>query len=487
MRKALDFSVFTKQVGSIIVINILLAALGIVQVPIVTKSLGPSFYGMWSLINSSISLIVPFCMLSFSMSVIRFLAAEKDLNTIQDDFYSACSLVLFTGFILTLLSFVFSNFIATTLFRDTNAASFIRLSSILILLNSIFPIVLAFFRKGKEIATYNFLNLGLNVLQVGLIILFIKLGFGLKGIIIAFIVSLSVLNLIGFFFIAREIGFKFPRFNNMKVYLKWGIPLIPASLILWIISASDRYIINYFLGLSAAGIYNAAYGIGFYSSFALMPVGIVLYPNISRLYDEGNKIECAEYFTYAFKYLMMVTIPASVGLSILAKPLLQLLTTSDFISGTVIVPFIALGGIFFCFYQIGIYVIHLVGKTNINFNLLIMSAVLNIVLNIIFIPRFGILGSGLASLIAYAILGILTLVITDRYLRFNLNLLFIFKSLISSSVMAGVIWLIGPNSVTTVIISIFAGIITYFCILTLIRGFGREELNFLTSLIKKKE
>lgn len=486
MKKTLEFSIFSKQVGSIIAINILLTVLGIIQVPIVTKNLGTSLYGTWSLLNTTISLIIPFSMLSFSMSIIRFLAAEKDINRIREDFYSACSLVFISGVILSLILFILSGFLATTFLKDSNADSYIRLSSILILLNSIFPIFLAFFRKGNKIAIYNLLNLGLNILQVILIIVFLTLGYKLTGIIMAFIISALLLNLIAFIIIAKQIGFQRPRFTNMKTYLKWGMPLIPTSAILWIMSNSDRYIINYFLGTSDTGIYNAASGLGTYSSFALMPIGIVLYPIISRLYDEGNRVECADYFKYAFKYLMMVTVPAAVGLSILAKPLLEILTTPEFISGRVVVPFIAFGGVFFCFYQIGIYVIHLVGKTYINFRLLCIAAILNVMLNVILISKLGILGAGLANLVTYAVLGILTLIVTGRYLKFSLSLFFILKSLVSSAAMAGVIWLIRPDSLTTIIISMVAGVAIYFGALALVKGFGKEELKFIFSFRKNK-
>ena len=97
---------------------------------------------------------------------------------------------------------------------------------------------------------------------------------------------------------------------------------------------------------------------------------------------------------------------------------------------------------------------------------------MNVILNIVLVPHLGILGAGLASLLAYTVLGIFTLIITERYLKFSLSFFFILKSLISSAVMAGVIWLIRPNSLSTVIISMVAGVIIYFGALALMKGFG---------------
>jgi O-antigen/teichoic acid export membrane protein len=479
------YTIFGRQVGYIVIADIFMLVLGIFLIPIVTKNLGTSLYGAWSLISVTISFIVPFSMLSFSMSIIRFLAAEKDKNKIREDFYSACSLVIVVGAVFSCILFLLSGFIATNIFKDPGLATYLRMASILVLLQSLFQVLLAFFRRGVNIGTYTILNLSLNMVNFGLTILFILRGYSLTGVILAMIIGLTILCIVALAIIMKQIGVQRPHFSNMKSYLKWGIPLTPNSAILWIITASDRYIISYFLGVSAAGIYNAAYSIGSYASFALLPVGIVLYPNVSKTYDEGNRIECVNYFQYSFKYLMMISIPAAVGLSVLARPLLQVLTTPEFISGSPVVALVAFGALFHCFQQICIYVFHLVGKTYMTVRILGIGAVLNITLNIVLIPRLGIFGAAMGSLIAYCVLGMLTLYLTRRYLKFDLSIPFMMKSLVSSAFMALAIWIIRPETIFTIIISIVVGIVVYFVILLIIRGFSKTELSFFSSFVRR--
>jgi O-antigen/teichoic acid export membrane protein len=328
--------------------------------------------------------------------------------------------------------------------------------------------------------------LGQNVLQLALVILLLSLGFKLYGVIIAFIITSLIIDVIGFTIIVKQIGFHWPHFTNMKAYLKWGIPLTPNTAIQWIISQSDRYIINFFWGVSFTGIYSAAYSIGNYASFVLYPIGIVLFPIISRKYDEGKIQECEEYLTYSLKYLMMIVIPAAVGLSILSTPLLHILTTPAFISGNIIVPFIAFSAVLFCFFQIAIYVIQLVGKTYITVRLLGSSAMLNVILNIILVPRIGILGAAIGSSLAYGFLGVITIIITRRYLKYKLNGYFMVKSLLSSSIMALVIWLIEPKSLLMVALSIIIGTIIYFVVLFLVRGFSRQEISFFIHFLQSQ-
>jgi O-antigen/teichoic acid export membrane protein len=131
-----------------------------------------------------------------------------------------------------------------------------------------------------------------------------------------------------------------------------------------------------------------------------------------------------------------------------------------------------------------VYIIHLVGKTQITIRLLSIAAVLNIILNLILVPHMGLAGAGIASLIAFSVLGVLTLMVTRRYLKFDLDIPFLLKSLFSSAVMAFCIWLVNPYSIIMIAVSIAAGVIIYFVMILLLRGFSKVELTFFASFIK---
>jgi O-antigen/teichoic acid export membrane protein len=480
-----EFITFGRQVGYVIGASIVLVIVNFIQLPILTKELGPTLYGVWSLINVAIYLLFPFALLSLSVAIIRFLAAEKDPGRIREDFFSAYFIVGAAGIVLSLLLFFLSNFLADTVLKDANLSSYIRLASVLIFLNAMYQILINFFRIKKRIGLFTTINLIFSASQVGLIILFLRLGYGLTGAITALVIVGVLFHLIMLSIILKQIGFRFPRFSHMKEYLRWSIPLTPSDAIFWIIDTSDRYIVAFFLGVTAAGIYNSAYSIGIYAAFALTPLGTVMFPNVAKTYAEGNREMTRNYLSYSIKYLMMITIPAAFGLSILAVPLLNIITTPEFVSGSIVVPFIAGGAIFRCLYQIHVTVMNLSGKNGFVLILLGLAAGLNVLLNIILIPRLGILGAGLSTLVAYFVLGVLTLATSRRYFKADINLLFIAKSLFAAAVMALCIWLINPTSIISVVISIFVGIIVYFAILLLVKAFSKNELAFFTSLIKK--
>jgi O-antigen/teichoic acid export membrane protein len=264
--------------------------------------------------------------------------------------------------------------------------------------------------------------------------------------------------------------------------LKYGLPLVPSIAMLWIISSSDRYMIGYFMQAKDVGIYTAAYTLTYVTTLFLSPLQTVLLPTVSKSYDNGDIAKTRTYFKYSLKYLLMLAIPAAFGLSVLALPLLRIFTTSEFVSGDVVIPFIAFGILCHGCYQVSMYVFYLVKKTYWILRLLIISSALNIGLNLLLIPHWGIVGAAVATLIAYAALAILTVAIAFRYFSFDLGFPFIIKSMLASAVMAFAIWLFAPSGVIEVIIAIVLGIAIYFAIILVLRGFSKKELYLLKDL-----
>ncbi len=479
-----EYTIFGRQVGYVIGANVVLLLLGFIRLPILTKGLGANLYGTWSLINVTISLLVPFALIGLGVSIVRFLAAEKDRGKIREDFLSACSVVFILGTAFSILLFFLSDYLASFILGDITLSSYIKLASVLILLNSIDILSFHFFQAFRRIGLYAIITTIQNALQIGLIVLSILLGYKLTGVITAVIVSGILFNLINLFIILRQTGLQLPHFSNLKSYLKWGLPLTPTPAILWIINTSDRYMVSYFIGVTTTGIYHAAYTIGYYASFTLIPLGIVLFPTITKSYDGKNLGETRNYLKYSLKYFMMLAIPSAFGLSILAKPLLHILTTPEFVVGSTVIPFVAFGAVMFGLYQITVFVIQLVNKNELLIGLLGASAALNIILNIILIPRLGIIGAAIATLIAYGVLGMLTLMLTRRYLKFDLSIPFMLKSVSSSVIMTLCIWLISPQSLVSVITSILASVLIYFGVLLLTKGLSKEELAFFTNFLK---
>lgn len=479
-----SYKKFTYDIGLVGITQLALMLGGLFLIPIITKTLGAYYYGMWAQILVTISLLTPLAMLGLSPAIVRFLAGEGDKEKIREGFLSVVAVILFTGSILSVILFYSSDFLASTVFDDLNVSYFIKAASFLVLLSALDEITLTYFRTFRQIKTYSGFALLKTFGELCLITFLLLSGFGLLGAIIALAVVKGGIFIIALSLAISQIGFKLPKLSESKPYLRYGLPLTPNAMIMWIVQSSDRYIIGYFMGMSAVGIYSAAYAIGSLITFFLAPIGFILFPTISKLYEEKKIEEVSNYLKYSLKYFLIFAIPSAFGLSVLAEPLLRALATEEFVSGGIVIPFIAFGTITFGVFQICIYITHLAKKTELNVILLGTSALSNIILNIILIPPIGILGAAVATLISYAVLALLTIFISFKYLKFDIDWSFILKGIISSIVMTLLILKLNPTDVFQVLTSIGIGAVAYFVLIVLLKGVTKTELKFFWDLGK---
>jgi O-antigen/teichoic acid export membrane protein len=353
----------------------------------------------------------------------------------------------------------------------------------MILTQALSQVTIAFFRTFRQIKWYSALMVLKAAVQVSLMFYFLLLGGEVREVILAVLVSDILCIVIALAVALRQTGLQLPRFTELKGYLKYGLPLVPTSAMLWIMSSSDRYMIGYFMKAEDVGIYTAAYTITHVMSLFVSPLRTVLLPTVAKSYDDGDMAKTRTYFRYSLKYLLMLTIPTTFGISVLASPLLSILTTAEFAAGSLVILFVAFGLLIFEFHQICLYVFYLVKKTHWVLRLLVISAALNIGLNLLLIPRLGIVGAAVATLIAYAVQAILTVVIALRHFKLDFDFVFILKSVLASAVMAFAIWLFKPWGVIEVIIAILLGIIIYFAIILALKGLDRKELSTIKSLV----
>ena len=479
-----DYKLFTQQIGLIGITNLIMSLRGIILLPILTKTLGAYEYGIWAQLIVTISLCTPLVTIGLLSGIVRFLAAETDKKEIQEGFFSSLIVIFFFGLLFAFLLFISSNFLSHTIFHTKEAIPLIKISAFIILIWALDQALLQFFRTRRQMSKYSGFMLLETFGELGLIAYLVLSGFGLFGAVISLLIIRSITFGIMLFVIISQIGIKLPNFTTIKPYLAFGLPMLPSYLFGWIINSSDRYVIGYFMDSAFVGVYSAAYAIGGIILMFMGPISIVLYPTILKLWELDKIEEVKTHLQYSLKYYLMLAIPATFGLSVLAKPLLVSLTTSQFEYGSVLIPIIAVSSIFSSFYSINMYILATAKKTKIIAALLGITAIVNIVLNIIVVPLIGILGAAISTLISFFILSFLMYYFAVNNVKFDLGLEFILKSVLASFIMSFLIFEYNPTGMINVLISIGFGAVVYFGLLLLLRGFNKDELKFLRSLFK---
>lgn len=470
-----EYTIFAKRIGLVGVANIAVGLQGLILLPILTKMLGASGYGIWSQLMVTISLITPLAVLGLTQSMARFVSSKKDIKDVQEVFYSISFTVLFASLILSTMLFLISESFAVILLKDISIVLIIKVAAFVITLDALDRTTRAFFTASMQLKIYSVFLILRTCVEVGLIAYAVLSGFGIFGAVIALVTSRVILLLVMISYIISKIGFKLPNFSKVQSYLRFGLPMVPAVMFAWIIHSSDRYMIGYFMGSAPVGIYAAAYNIGFVIHMFLNPIGIVLFPTLSKLWDEKKIVKFKTYLIYSLKYYLMIAIPSIFGLSVLADELLSILSTPEFSSGAILVPFITSGVVLYGVYSIFHYVLTSAKRTDLIAISLGISSVINITLNILFIPKLGLSGAAIATLITYSFTGVVVLFLSYKYVKFEIDWVFILKNIVASLVMASLIILFDPSGLLEVMVVIVCGALLYFIILFMLKSFNDEE------------
>ena len=474
---------FTKDIWIIGFTNVLVALSGLLLLPTVTKNLGIQDYGIWAQISVTIGLIAPLVLMGLPGAIVRFLAAEKERGKFQEGFYSVLILTFAISCAIGILMIIFSGSIGKFL---RIPSLFVNFLSLIIIFECINSVLMSFFQAVRETKKYAFFTLLGTFGEFGLVFTAIAFGYGLRGAVPSLIIIRIALFLILFIVILKRVGIKIPRFSNIKKYLSFGLPKQLSSVSYSIVTSSDRYLVASFLGITAVGYYSPAYTIGNTLHFFLYPLFFALPAVLSKSFDEFKISEVKNYLKYALKYFLMLGIPAAFGLSILAKQLLKILTTSDIASTSyAIVPFVALSILLYGVTSIIGQILAMVKKTKISGAVWFVAALTNVALNFIFIPKFGIIGAAITTLIAYALACILITYYSFKELQFDIDWKFIQKSLLASILMAFLVLSLNPDGLLKMIATIVLGAALYFILILIFGGFEKKELIFFKSIISQ--
>lgn len=476
-----------KDAGIVTFANIGTILSGIILLPLFTKFLGANEYGLYIQVTVSISLMMSFVTLGLPYTVVRFLSAERDKKTLQDDVYSSLALVILSSLFTTFILILLSDKISELLFEGKTLI--VILIAILVPIEAILWTIVNLFRAFHEIKKFAIFSFIRTYSELAIIASIILLGHGIIQILEGLLIFRIGILIIMLLYTFSYLGFILPTFSRMKDYLKFSLPTIPGNIATWVTDSSDRYLIGIFLGNSFVGYYNPGYSLGIIISMFMLPINFVLVSSLSKYYDNYEISLVNNIFKYSIKYFLMLAIPASFGISILSLPILKFLTTSEIAQMSYLVtPLIAFSSLFFCIGGgIIFFSLYLAKKTKIIMFTWILVSFFNIILNIFLIPRMGIMGAASATLISQVIGFLFGTYFSFKYYKFDIEYTSILKIIFASIIMASVIDssifnFFELNSFGEIIFKMFLGILIYFSLIMSMRIICTEEVSFLKSL-----
>jgi len=433
---------------------------------IFSRLLSPEEYGNYSIILSIVGVlnILLFQWLRFGVS--RYYSEYQMDNKLHQLFgLVKRNLIVFVGIALLLvLVLIFTNLIYPIGYLYT----IIAVIALLFLLST-FEMFSQIFVSALQPHYYSISNLIKSIIALGVGVFLVKLGYSYYGVI----GGICLAYLAALVFGITRLDFKNSSTylpSDLRKFIAYGLPLTAASGINYVLSYSDRFMIQYYKGAKETGLYT----LGF--DFSEQSVGVILgiitvssFPITMRLFQsEGKSQNLQQHLSLTLWVLLSMCIPICILLSTLNLEIGQILFGPKFAElDPLLIPIIS-----FSVLVLGIkanlldQILQFSNATKTMLYILVLAALLNVVLNYFFIQRMGYMGAAIATLIAYTFSTILTFIISRKYFRFVIDYKHLLKLLLASAFMYLVLELMPvSNSVWELIIKSGVGFFTFLIVL----------------------
>ncbi|MBI5575797.1 MAG: oligosaccharide flippase family protein [Deltaproteobacteria bacterium] len=389
--------------------NVVIILAGLVSFPVFTRMLSPSDYGVMSLVNLTVTIMVIFGKCGLQQSLVRYWYSDKYENsTVLSTalFGSSGIAVLLTG------SLMIAAFVVSRAENDSRYFILAAIVSALVLMETVKSILFNKMRILQQVARYNIAGIATKYLQIIFAVIVLSyINRTVYGLFAGFVVaSLFVLVCI---FLKEEKGqasLKHFRKVSFREMLSFGFPLAFYELTNQALMFLDRYLIGYYMGSNSVGTYSAAYNLTYYiQSIMVASVTLVIYPMVVEISSRQGEKAGKEFIRDTTIWFCLFGSAVTFGFMSVGKEIFILMASKAYAEAAVIISPVMLGGFLYGIFTVAAGELFVAKKTRTMALLMGIVAIVNISLNLWLIPSKGILGAAIATLVAEALLCIIGL------------------------------------------------------------------------------
>lgn len=380
---------------------------------IIARAIGASGVGLFNLGQSIIILLSPIAIFGLDTGILRYLPMhQKDNAVVRGIMSFSLKLVASVSVILALLLIFFSKHIADKVFHTSELSLIIKLFALCLPLMTIMTIfrqiALAYKKPVYKVLIEDIIQ---KVLLISFSLLFIYLGFNVLGIVYTFIISILISASIYLIFIKKTtplFSFKIKPEYISKELLVYSFPLLFAGIVAIIIAKMDILMLGYFRTPAEVGIYSIAIKTALLLLIGLQAVNQIFSPMISSLHQKGEIQELSSLYKTTTKWIFSIAYPGLLIILLFSKNILGLFG-KDFIIGSSALILLGISQLINSSTGSSGYIIAMIGKSKILLLNQIMIFSVNFFLNLLLIPKFGIIGAAIATAFAIAAVNFLQL------------------------------------------------------------------------------
>jgi O-antigen/teichoic acid export membrane protein len=394
---------------------VLSKCVGFIMIPIYTRLLTPRDYGILELLDLVIFLSTTFVAMGIYAAVFRFYAAydsEKDKKEV------IASALLYTGgiaFLFALAIIHWAPLLAMLCLGDSSLAPLVRIVGFTFFFSNLTEVPMAYWRAQGRSTLFVCISLAKTLTGAFNLVLFLViLKMGVKGALWANLITNGLWGLVLFSVVLAAIPWRIEK-KKLTEMLHYGLPTVAWSLAGFVLTFSDRFFLRYYASLSEVGVYALGYKLASVVSILVTaPFSLAWqWQQFELAKRENAKAVLAKVETY----VLMVATLVGLGVSVLAKDLLRIMSPPAFWAAAHVVPLIAVSYLLFNAQYVvisGIYIQRVTSRLAV---IAAITAGANLGLNYLLIPRLHIMGAAVATCSTYALQLALCLIAAQNIYR----------------------------------------------------------------------
>ena len=406
--------------------------LNFLLVPIYTNLFQPFEYGIQSQVYVFISILNIILLFGMDTAYMKYAVNVKSSDENKNNFSTPYLTVMIVSFFICLLVIILKKPIFSLLEIPPAYYYLIFYTSLILFLDSltIIPFVkLRIERKAKKFALFKMLGILLNITLN--FILIVELRWGVEAIFISNLASsaLTLILLSPSIFKSFKIIIDLP---TLKKLLKFGLPFLPAGLSSIMIQGIDRPILTQLTDLHTSGIYSANYKLGI---FMMLFVSMFQYAWQPFFFQNAQEKNIKQVFSKILTYFTIAGSLILIFLSLFIDDIVKFhilgrtIMGPAFWSGLIIVPIILFGYLFNGIYYILSAGMFIEEKSSYVPIITGIGAAINVCVNFLLIPVWGIIGAALATFASYFVMAVMVYKITQRFYEINYEKVKVIKTL----------------------------------------------------------
>jgi len=446
--------------------------------------MGSGAYGIWTNFSIGLTLIAGIAGLNLGAATNKFLA-DASQERVTSEYWAIMVVTMVSAAVTGLLLSLFRDPVASIIFGSSTRSQLVLVLAGALVFSLYSRQSVQFYRSQRQMGVLASVQSIRSLGEIGTVVVAALIFKSITIILIAYVVFNLLLSIALGLSIINDYGIRYPDFSRINQYIRFGVPLVVSGTMYWFVNVSDRYLITYFHSVDVTGgyavIYAAASGLSIFS----MAIGTVLFPDLSALRANNDLKEYRRRLNNVLKYYFMITIPAAIGLVVIADPLLRLLSTASISKYTDLMFVLAPAMVTYGVFNILIQALLSDGRSQVSALIWGSIGVLNLGTNIILVPRYSAMGASVTTLGSFVV-GLTAVVLWKRN-DVTLSPVLLGKVLIASVIMGGVVVfvrsLVPTSGIVALPILIGTGILVY-GVLGFTSGFlTRRDVEFVLDAI----